>query len=89
MSNVFHVRLTGSLPKRIERVQKLRGLTPEAAAKLIRNEDRGRERFVRAYFHARLDNEFLYDLAINTTRLTNDDATAMAFEGAQKFFSTI
>jgi hypothetical protein len=89
MSNVFHVRLTGSLPKRIERVQKLRSLTPEAAAKLIRNEDRGRERFVKAYFHARLDNELLYDLAVNTDRISNDDTVAIITAITQRFFSTL
>jgi hypothetical protein len=35
LSNVFHVRLTGSLPKRIKRVQKTRNLTPGAAAKFV------------------------------------------------------
>lgn len=88
MSNVLHVRLTGSLPKRIERVQRLRNLTPEAAAKFIRKEDRGRERFVKAYFHARLENELLYDLAVNTDRISNDDAVAVIVATAQRFFST-
>lgn len=87
MSNVFHVRLTGSLPKRIERVQQLRNLTPEVAAEFIRKEDRGRERFVKAYFHARLENELLYDLAVNTDRVSNDDAAATVYEGARRFFS--
>ena len=89
MSNVFHVRLTGSLPKRIERVQQLRNLTPEAAAKFIRKEDRGRERFVKAYFHARLDNELLYDLAVNTDRISNDDTVAVITAITQRFFSTL
>jgi len=88
MSNVFHVRLTGSLPKRIERVQRLRSLTTEAAAKFIRKEDRGRERFVKAYFHARLENELLYDLTVNTDRISNDDAVAVIAATAQRFFST-
>ena len=33
MPNIFHVRLIGSLPKRIERVQTLQKLTPQEAAK--------------------------------------------------------
>lgn len=89
MPNVFHVRLNGSLPKRIERVQKLRRLTPEAAAKFITKEDRGRERFVKAYFHARLENELLYDLAVNTDRISNDDAVAVIAATAQRFFSPL
>lgn len=87
MWNVFHVRLNGSLPKRIARVQTRRHLTPEAAAKLVRKEDRGRERYLRTHFHARLDNELLYDMAINTDRVSNDDAAAIVYEGARRFFS--
>jgi cytidylate kinase len=89
LSNVFHVRLTSSLTRRIERVQKLRNLTPEAAAKFVRKEDRGRARFVKAHFHARLDNELLYDLAVNTDRVSIDDAVAVIVEGARRFFSVL
>lgn len=86
MWNVFHVRLNGSLPKRIERVQTRRNLSPEAAAKLVMKEDRERGRYLRAHFHARLDNELLYDMAINTDRISNDDAAATVYEGARRFF---
>jgi len=87
LPNVFHVRLTGSLPRRIERVQKFRNLTPVDAAKFVRKEDRGREKYFKAHFHARLDNELLYDLVINTDRVSN--AVAVIAEGALRFFSTL
>lgn len=89
MLNVLHVRLTGSLPKRIECVQKFRNLTPEAAAKFIRKDDRGRERFVKAYFHARLENELLYDLSVYTDRISDDDTVAVIATVAQRFFSAL
>jgi len=89
MSNVFHVRLTSSLARRIERVQKLRNLTPVAAAKFVGKEDRGRARFVKSHFHARLDNELLYDLAVNTDRVSIDDAVAAIVEGVRRFFSAL
>lgn len=87
LSNVFHVRLTGSLPVRIERVQKLRGLAPEDAAKFVRMEDHKRKKFLKAHFHARLDNELFHDLAINTDRVSNAGAAALIAAGAQEFFS--
>ena len=87
LPNVFHARLTGSLPRRIERVQRLRRLTPAAAAKFVRREDRGRERYVKAHFHGQLANELLYDLVINTDRLSDEDATVILAEGARRFFS--
>ena len=87
LTNVFHVRLTGSLAQRSERVQKLQELTPDAALELVRAEDRRRKKFLRAHFHTRLDNELLYDLTINTDRLSDEDAVALISEGARRFFS--
>jgi len=89
LTNVFHVRLTGSLSKRIERVQKLEKLSPEVASRFVRTEDQRRKKFLSAHFHARLDNELLYDLAINTDRLSNEEAVALISEGAQRFFSRL
>jgi hypothetical protein len=88
LPNVFHVRLTGSLSGRIERTQKLRGLEPAAAAKFIRMEDRKRKRFLKTHFHARLDNELLYDLLVNTDRMSDADAAAIIAEGAGRFFAS-
>jgi hypothetical protein len=89
LPNVFHVRLTGSLPKRIDRVQMTRGLTHEEAAKLVKTEDRKREKFLKAHFHTRLDKELLYDITVNTDRIPTADAVAVIFEAAQLFFSTL
>ncbi len=86
LTNVFHVRLTGSPARRIRRVQELKNLTPEAAASFIKAEDRKREKFLKAHFRARLENELLYDLAINTDRVSSHDAVAVISEGAQRFF---
>ena len=86
LTNVFHVRLTGSSPKRTARVQVLKKLTPEAASEFVKTQDRRRKRFLKAHFHARLDNELLYDLSINTDRVSNDDAVAVISEAARRFF---
>ncbi len=87
LPNAFHVRLTGSLARRIERVQKLRNLTPADAATFIRKEDRGREKYIKAHFHARLENELLYDMVINPDRVFIGDAVAIIAGAAQRFFS--
>jgi hypothetical protein len=87
MPSVFHVRLTGSRGKRSEQVQKNRDLAPAEAAKLIKKEDYQRERFIKTYFKARLDNELLYDLTINTDRLSSEEVTALVFVGAMRFFT--
>jgi hypothetical protein len=86
LPNVFHVRLIASLPRRIERVQKLHGLSRALAAELVKKEDRGRERYVKANFHARLDADLLYDLVINTDRVACPDAAAVIAEAARRHF---
>jgi hypothetical protein len=87
LADVFHVRLTGSLSKRIEREQRLENLTPEAASNFVMTEDQKRNKFFKAHFKIRLDNELLYDLTINTDRVSNEDAAVLIFEGARRFYS--
>ena len=84
--NVFHVRLTGSLRRRIERVQRERNLDYEGAARMVKTEDHKRERYLKVHFHARPDNELLNDLTINTDRISIDDAAITIFEAARRFF---
>jgi len=63
---VFHVRLVGSLEKRVAHIQELHHLNQPAALELIRREDRGRERYLKKNFKADLDDPLLYHLVINT-----------------------
>jgi cytidylate kinase len=62
---------------------------PEAAAKFVRKEDYNREKYLKAHFHARLDNELLYDMAINADHISNADAVVIISEGARRFFSAL
>ncbi len=87
LPNVFHVRLTGSLPKRIRRYQVFYNVSPGNAAKMVQTEDRKRAKFLKAHFKARLDNELLYDFLINTDRFLNDEAATLIAKAAQSFFS--
>ena len=77
------------LARRIERMEKARGLTHEEAIKFVKTEDHKREKYLRAHFHARLDNELLHDVAINTDRITEADAVTIVAEAARRFFSTL
>lgn len=61
-----HVRLVGSLERRVGRIA-ARELLPEAEARaLAARRDRDRARFVRAYFALDVEDPRLYDLTINT-----------------------
>jgi len=86
MPNVFHVRLIASLARRIERVQTLEHLAPEAAARFVARSDRGRGRYVRAYFHSRVDDDLQYHLVINTDRIPLPEAAQLIADGAHRAF---
>jgi hypothetical protein len=89
LPNVFHVRLTGSVPARIDRVRQGRGWTLSEAVKYVKAADHKREKYLKAHFHARMNNELLHDLAINMDRASEDDAVAIIFEAARRFFSRL
>ena len=73
LPNVFHVRLVGSLEKRIQRIQQREQLSRKPALDLITRRDRGRERYLKRYFGQRLSEPLLYHLTINTDRFSDSE----------------
>lgn len=88
LPNVYHVRIVAPLATRIKRVQQSDRLTAGAAAAFVEKEDRGRQRYVKANFHARLDDELLYHLVINTGSVSFADAAEVIAEGARRCFGS-
>ncbi len=84
LENVFHVRLVGSLEKRIERIQASNNLTRAKALDFIRRTDQGRARFLKKYFHHKIDNPLLYDIGINTDRYSPEEAAWLIGEAVIK-----
>jgi cytidylate kinase len=80
LSHVFHVRLVGSFEKRLEHVQEFNHLDKAAAADFIRREDRGRERYLKKYFHKDIADPLLYDLVINTDTVAYGEAARIIGE---------
>ena len=74
LSFAFHVRLVGSLQRRVERVQEHHHLGPREAMDHVRRVDRGRRRYVRKYYGKDIDDPLLYHLVINTDRISSEDA---------------
>jgi cytidylate kinase len=63
---VFHVRLVGSLEKRLQHVQEFYKLGHKAALEFIHKEDRGRRRYLKKYLNQEIDDPLLYHAVINT-----------------------
>jgi len=82
LAQVFHVRLVGSLPKRVEHIRMIRGIGEREALELIRQEDRGRERYLKKYFGKTSDDELAYHLVINTDSISYERAAQLIGEAA-------
>lgn len=63
---VLHVRLVGSEERRAARLSEFRKISRKDALETLRKEDRGRERYLKKYFGADIDNPLLYHVAFNT-----------------------
>jgi cytidylate kinase len=74
---VFHVRLVGSLEKRVEQIQDVRKVTKKAALKFARAEDRGRHRYLKKYFQQEIEDPLLYHLVINTDLVSYSDSARL------------
>jgi len=66
----LHVRLVAPLDTRVRRVAALMACGLESAAEHIARNDEARQRFVRTNFGKDIANPHLYDLVINTDRIT-------------------
>ena len=69
LPNVFHVRLVAPYLTRVRFEVEKYHLTDAEAAKLVRERDQGRRRYLRRYFNVEIDDPTLYDVTLNTGRL--------------------
>lgn len=72
----LHVRLMAPDETRIDRVRKLYNCQPEDAEKIMTTSDRKHKRFVSAIYGADLTDCRLYNMTINTSGLSVDEACA-------------
>jgi len=68
LPNVFHVRLVASFKTRVRYAADLHHLSDAEAAKMLKEQDDSRRRYVRTYFNADIENPADYDITINTGR---------------------
>ena len=69
LPNVFHVRLVTPLATRVRHAAEYYHLSEPEAAKLVREQDQARRRYLRRHFNAEIDDPILYDVTLNTGRL--------------------
>jgi cytidylate kinase len=68
LDNVLHVRLVGSVERRVERLMSRQELSRKAALAQLTREDKGRAGYLKKHFDRDINDHLLYHLIINTDR---------------------
>ena len=74
LHNGLHVRLVGSLEKRITYTREQFDLSRREAIEMIRKRDLGKKNYLKKYFGKDIDDPLLYDLTINTDNIAYEEA---------------
>ena len=78
--HAVRVRTTASERKRAQRLEHQQGLTQEASLEYVRQSDRERAARVKFLYRVDVDDPLLYDLMLNTDRLTVEKGAALIRE---------
>ncbi len=73
----FHVKLISSLAKRLKHIQEYYQMKKDKAGEFLTREDQGRKEYIKKHFDRNIDDPLLYDLVINTDRVSYDRAAEM------------
>jgi len=73
----LHVKIIAPQALRAERIAREQGIPMEAAWAQVEASDRTRRNYLRRYYHARWDDPELYDLVINTGRISPEAAAGL------------
>lgn len=83
MSGVLRVKIVGSEEIRARRLMQRLGIDAKEAERQIRRSDRERARYLKHFHGLDWEDPQLYDLVLNTDRLTVDAAVQLIIEAAQ------
>ena len=78
-----HLRVVCELAERITRVVSRDGMTEQAARARIEESDRQRHAWHRKYFDIDYESPYLYDLVLNSGRLSDEDAASLVVQLVQ------
>ncbi|MCU0847062.1 MAG: cytidylate kinase-like family protein [Spirochaetes bacterium] len=81
MENGFNVRLVAAMDWKVERIRAKLDLTRQEAEKIIIEKEKTREEFMEKYVRFRLSDPHNYDIFINNTNFTMEQAARLIIEG--------
>ena len=85
IKNAFHVRIVGSLEKRVQHMIELGLFSESEALQLVNKYDQQRRAYLRTYFDRSIDDPTLYHLIVNTDELGYEQAAEMIGRAALTF----
>lgn len=77
LPQALHVRITGSRNKRAQHIGEYYRIKPAAALEMLEREDTAQRRYLRTHYHCDIDDPLLYNMVINTDRLSSVDIATM------------
>lgn len=78
--NVFHVRIIAPAALRVQRIAEIHGIKPRAARSQVRDSDAYRRSYIRRMYGASWSDPSLFDLVLNSARITPQTAARMIRE---------
>ncbi|MFH1293247.1 MAG: cytidylate kinase-like family protein [Pseudomonadota bacterium] len=79
----LHVLVTGSMEKRIQRIMEAKKVAHEVAQEIIHTSDHDKVGFLKYAFNRDWLDPHLYDLILNTDKLSVESSVKMIVDGAQ------
>jgi cytidylate kinase len=83
--DAFHLFIRASYSQRVEWIQEINGLEKKAASLLIREQDRRKKRYIRQIFDQSWYDMELYDLILNTGKISPQGVAKIALQAFAKF----
>jgi len=83
LPGILHVRVIAPFDVRIRRIMEEQGVKEKQALRLLRGSDEDSAGFIQSFFKVDWEDPSLYDLVINTQKLSVDSAIMMILEAIQ------
>ena len=83
LPGVLHLRVIAPFEMRVKRLLTEKGGDEKQVARHIRRNDRDSEGFIRTFFDMNWDDAALYDMVLNTEKISIETAVAMVWQGMQ------
>jgi cytidylate kinase len=81
--STLSVRVTAPRSDRVARIARSKGLSAAEAERWVEQHDAERLRFVKHHFHVDAADPMLYDLVLNSRRLTTEECAAIIVQAAR------